>query len=110
MSNETEFKISNHNGWKIFSVIGRLDTVTSPDAEKACGAVMQENDKVAFDLTAIDYISSAGLRILFRFAKQAKRVKKSFVLFGARGMVDKVLEASGMNLLVKIYETQEDLP
>ena len=110
MTNETEFKISNHNDWKIFSLIGRLDTVTAPEAEKACGGVMLENDKVAFDMTAIDYISSAGLRILFRFAKQAKRLKKDFVLFGARDMVDKVLEASGMNMLVKMYETQDDLP
>ena len=107
---KTEFKVSEHNGWKIFSLIGRLDTVTSPEAEKACGVVLQDNDKVAFDMSAMDYISSAGLRVLLRFAKQAKRLKKDFALFGACGMVDKVLEASGMNLLVCMYATLDDLP
>lgn len=110
MTKEIEFKIANHNDWKIFSVIGRLDTVTAPDAEQAIAAVLKENDKIALDMTAMDYISSAGLRVLLRNAKQAKRAKKNFVLFGASGMIKEVLEASGMDMLVKIYETQEDLP
>ena len=110
MNNEIEFKSTSHNDWKIFSIIGRLDTVTAPEAEKTGAAVLQENDKIALDMTAMNYISSAGLRILLRLAKQAKRNKKNFVLFGARGMIKEVLEASGMDMLVKIYETQEDLP
>ena len=107
MTKEIEFKIANHNDWKIFSVIGRLDTLTAPEAEQAIAAVLKENDKIALDMTAMDYISSAGLRILLRNAKHAK---KNFVLFGASGMIKEVLEASGMDMLVKIYETQEDLP
>jgi len=110
MSTEIDFKSTNHNDWKVFSIIGRLDTVTAPEAEKAGTAVLQENDKIALDMTAMNYISSAGLRILLRLAKQAKRSKKNFVLFGATGMIKEVLEASGMDMLVKIYETQEDLP
>lgn len=110
MSTGIEFKSTDHKDWKIFSVIGRLDTVTAPEAEKAIAAVLNENDKVALDMTAMDYISSAGLRVLLRNAKQAKRSKKNFVLFGASGMIKEVLEASGMDMLVKIYETQEDLP
>mgnify|MGYP002856878021 CR=1 FL=1 len=110
MSKKIEFKNTNHNDWKIFSIIGSLDTVTATEAEKAGTAVLQENDKIALDMTAMNYISSAGLRILLRLAKQAKRSKKNFVLFGATGMIKEVLEASGMDMLVKIYETQEDLP
>lgn len=110
MSKEIEFKSTNHNDWKIFSIIGSLDTVTATEAEKAGTAVLQENDKIAVDMTAMNYISSAGLRILLRLAKQAKRSKKNFVLFGASGMIKEVLEASGMDMLVKIYETAEDLP
>ena len=110
VSTGIEFKSTDHNDWKIFSVIGRLDTVTAPEAEKAIAAVLNENDKIALDMTAMDYISSAGLRVLLRNAKQAKRSKKIFVLFGASGMIKEVLEASGMDMLVKIYETQEDLP
>ena len=110
MSKGIEFKITNHNNWKIFSIIGRLDTVTAADAEQTLAAILQSNEKIAVDMTAMDYISSAGLRILLRNAKQAKRAKKNFVLFGASGMIKEVLEASGMDMLVKIYDTAEDLP
>ncbi len=110
MSTGIEFKSTNHNDWKIFSIVGRLDTVTAPEADKAVATAVKENDKIALDMTAMDYISSAGLRVLLRNAKQAKRAKKNFVLFGASGMIKEVLEASGMDMLVKIYETLEDLP
>lgn len=110
MNTEIDFKSTNHNDWKIFSIIGRLDTVTAPEAEKIGATVLQENDKIALNMMAMNYISSAGLRILLRLAKQAKRSKKNFVLFGASGMIKEVLEASGMDMLVKIYETAEDLP
>lgn len=110
MSKQIEFKSTSHNDWKVFSIIGSLDMVTATEAEQAIAAVLKENDKIAMDMTAMDYISSAGLRVLLRNAKQAKRAKKNFVLFGASGMIKEVLEASGMDMLVKIYETQEDLP
>lgn len=110
MSKEIDFKSTDHKDWKVFSVIGRLDTVTAPEGDQAIAAVLKENDKVALDMTKMDYLSSAGLRVLLRNAKQAKRNGKNFVLFGASGMIKDVLEASGMDMLLKIYDTQEDLP
>ena len=110
MSKGIEFKSTDHNNWKIFSIIGRLDTVTAAEADQTLATILQSNENIAVDMTAMDYISSAGLRILLRNAKQAKRAKKNFVLFGASGMIKEVLEASGMDMLVKIYDTAEDLP
>lgn len=110
MSNGIEFKSTDYKDWKVFAISGRLDTVTAPDAEKAGAAVLAENNKIALDMTAMDYISSAGLRVLLRLAKQAKKAKKNFVLFGASNVVKEVLEMSGMNMLMKIYEAQDDLP
>lgn len=110
MSEGIEFKNTNHNDWKVISIIGRLDTVTSAGAEQTLSEILQSNDKIAVDMAAMNYISSAGLRVLLRNAKQAKRAKKNFVLFGASGMIKEVLAASGMDMLVKIFETAEDLP
>lgn len=110
MNNLVEFQNATHNDWHIFSVIGRIDTVTAAEAEEAGAAALQDNEKIAFDMSKMNYISSAGLRILLRLAKQAKRTKKTFVFFGASGMIKEVLEASGMDMLVTIYETIDDLP
>lgn len=110
MTSKVSFQTSAHKDWQIFSIIGRVDTVTSAEVDKAGNEFLQANSKVALDMSAMDYISSAGLRVLLRMAKKSKRDKKQFVLFGASGMIKEVLEASGMDMLVTIYETQNDLP
>ncbi|MBR0260321.1 MAG: STAS domain-containing protein [Selenomonadaceae bacterium] len=110
MSSKVEFQTSTHKDWQIFSIIGRVDTVTAAEVDKVGNEFLQSNNNIALDMSAMDYISSAGLRVLLRIAKKSKRDKKKFVLFGASGMIKEVLEASGMDMLVTIYETQEDLP
>ena len=105
-----EFKSGKHKDGNVFSIIGRVDTVTVAEVEVAGSDFLQSNDNIALDMSAMDYISSAGLRILLRLAKKAKRVKKNFVLFGASGVIKEVLEASGMDMLITIYESAENLP
>ena len=110
MNSDVSFQTATHKDWQIFSIIGRVDTVTSTEVDKVGNEFLQANNKIALDMSSMEYISSAGLRVLLRMAKKAKRDKKTFVLFGASGMIKEVLEVSGMDLLVKIYDTKEDLP
>ncbi len=46
---------------------GRLDSSTAPDLEKQLD--LTDTDKLVFDLTGLEYISSAGLRILLASMK-----------------------------------------
>lgn len=110
MNKDINFGNGEHKDWHIFSIIGRMDIVTAPEVEKAGVDVLQSNDKIAVDMSAIEYISSAGLRVLLRLTKKAKRANKPFVFFGAGSMIKEVLEASGMDMLITIYQTQDDLP
>ena len=43
---------------------GRLDTMTSPDLEKELAEDLPKAESLTFDLAKLDYISSAGLRVL----------------------------------------------
>lgn len=110
MASTLEFHESGKGAWHILSAVGRMDTVTAPEGEKAGLAALSSHEKLAFDLTGLDYLSSAGLRTLLRLAKQAKKDGKAFVLSGAAGMVKDVLEDSGMDMLLKLYESADDLP
>lgn len=110
MDNEVKFQNSTHNDWHIFSIIGRIDVTTSATVEETGAAVLNTADKIALDMSATDYISSAGLRVLLRLSKKAKRAKKIFVIFGANGMIKDVFAASGMDMLITIYNTKDDLP
>ena len=61
-------------------------------------------------MSATDYISSAGLRALLRLSKKAKRAKKLLVVFGATGIIKDVFAASGMDMLITVYNSIDDLP
>ena len=53
---------------------GRLDTKTSPDAQTALDGLIGEGvQKILVDFEELDYVSSAGLRVLLSTAKQLSR-------------------------------------
>ena len=53
----------------IYSLEGRLDTTTSPDLEKEVEALPEDIQELVFDFEKLDYISSAGLRVLLAAQK-----------------------------------------
>ena len=53
-----------------FQLEGRLDTLTSPDLEDQVEAVLGQAKKLIFDMSGLEYISSAGLRVLVGAAQE----------------------------------------
>ncbi len=51
------------------SLTGRLDTTTAPELEKELKASLDGVTTLVIDMTALDYISSAGLRVLLSAQK-----------------------------------------
>ena len=102
--------VREEGSWVILSISGRLDRMNADETGRQGETLLAENSKLALDLTGLEYISSAGLRAMFRLIKQAKAVKKSFALCGVRGFVQDMLKDSNMDILVDIYATTEQLP
>lgn len=63
----------------ILSLIGRLDTVTAPSLEAELDASAGEITELIFDFEKLDYISSAGLRVLLAAQKRMNRQGKMTV-------------------------------
>jgi anti-sigma B factor antagonist len=60
----------NQNGICILGLLGRLDSNTSPEFEKKIFGVIEDGTRnVIVDFESLDYISSAGLRVLLKAAK-----------------------------------------
>ena len=55
------------------TLTGRLDTTTAPDLEKELKASLDGVTELTFDLAALEYISSAGLRVLLSAQKTMNR-------------------------------------
>lgn len=72
---------------------GRLDTHTSPQLESALAKLDgKEYSLQVLDMKDLDYISSAGLRCIFKARKTAVAAGASFLLVNLQPQVQKVLD------------------
>ncbi|MCI8298965.1 MAG: STAS domain-containing protein [Lachnospiraceae bacterium] len=64
----------NLNGNQLcISLEGRLDTTTAPELEKVLSGSLEGVTELTFDMGALDYLSSAGLRILLGAQKRMNK-------------------------------------
>ena len=63
------------NGKAVFALEGRLDTVTAPGLEQTLKETLHGVDGLTFDMANLEYISSAGLRVLLTAKKLMAGVK-----------------------------------
>ena len=62
--------IAKENGVTIMRIEGRLDTTTAPELEKAINGEGEALKTLVLDFKGVDYISSAGLRVLLTSQKK----------------------------------------
>jgi anti-anti-sigma factor len=83
---------------------GRLDTATAPGAEKALLAeIGKSSHHLVVNLDGTEYVSSSGLRILLRAAKQMESRGSAFALTEANPQVLEVLEVSGFLTIMRHF-------
>lgn len=79
---------------------GRLDTNTSPDLEKELSSI--DNIKtLIFDLKQLDYISSAGLRIILVLQKQMNK-QGNMIIKNVTNNVKEVFDITGLSDILTI--------
>lgn len=97
------------NGIRILGLLGRLDSNTSPEFEKRIFEVIEDGSRsVIVDFESLDYISSAGLRVLLKAAKELKRSEGKIVLCAMKDYIKEVFEIAGFVSLFPIVSSVED--
>jgi anti-anti-sigma factor len=90
----------------IVKLAGRLDSAAAQPAEESFTRVLAGGaPHLAIDLAGLQYISSAGLRVLLVVAKKVQQAKGKMVLFGLVPNVREVFAVSGFD---KIFAIQSD--
>lgn len=84
-----------------FMLDGRLDTITAPDLEAKINEVVGDATKLILDLGSLEYISSAGLRVLLG-AVQAMDGKGDMVVRDLTQSVMEVFELTGFSRMFTI--------
>lgn len=80
---------------------GRLDTVTSPELQSELDK-FPDATEMAFDFSALDYISSAGLRVLLAANKKCMAAGGSLTISGANAVVKDVFDMTGFSDILTI--------
>lgn len=73
---------------------GRLDTTTAPELEDKLKEILDSVTNLEFDMTKLDYISSAGLRVLLGAHKAISKVGK-MVIKNVNPNIMEVFEVTG---------------
>lgn len=88
---------------------GRLDSTTAGDLEKhLLGLLDQGQSQLVVDFMELDYISSAGLRVLLMAAKRIKSIQGNLALCAMKNNIKEVFEMSGFDRIFAIYDSRDE--
>ena len=73
---------------------GRLDTTTAPELEAVLNDALADTEELTFDFEKLDYISSAGLRVLLAAQKTMNR-QGTMKVIHANEMILEIFEVTG---------------
>ena len=80
---------------------GRLDTTTAPDLELELRENLEGITELVLDLTSLEYMSSAGLRVLLS-AQKTMNKQGSMVIRGANDVIMDIFEVTGFSEILTI--------
>ena len=93
----------------VMGLKGRLDANTSPSLEERLVGLIDGGEKrLVVQFTELDYISSAGLRVLLMAAKRLKNVNGRIVLASLKDHIKEVFDIAGFSSVLTIYPTETD--
>ena len=82
-------------------VDGRLETTTAPELEAVVKNELDGVEDLTFDFTDLEYISSAGLRVLLA-AQKIMNKNGSMKITGANDIVSEIFEVTGFSDILTI--------
>ena len=104
-----EVKTEAAGGVTVYRIVGRLDALTGPNLESAVGAAFRgEKPRIIFDMGEVTFISSAGIRVILKTAKQAAAAKGGLAIFGLQSAVNEVFEVSGLQKFIPIVADETE--
>lgn len=84
-----------------FALTGRLDTITAPQLEEQIKASIDDVTELTFDFSALEYVSSAGLRVLLS-AQKIMNEKGGMVVKNVSEDIQEIFDVTGFSDILTI--------
>lgn len=93
----------------ILRVDGRLDAPSAPILERKIDSLIDEHHyHLILDFSRVDYLSSAGMRVLLSTTKKVKSKKGDLILFSVSDDVGEVIKMAGFDKILHICSSEKD--
>ena len=92
----------------VIDISGKLDTQTSGAASEEMSRIAEGASNMLLNLENLEFLSSAGLRVILRTAKQLSGTGGTLKVCNAVGVVKEVMEISGFGNLLDLYASEAD--
>lgn len=99
-----EITIFKENETSVVAIEGRVDTVTAPELESAVKHLINMGASVVFECEKLEYISSAGLRVVLATYKQLTACAGKFAIRHLSREVKSVFDITGFSKILNIEE------
>lgn len=94
----------------IITLNGRLDANTAGSLEQALVPLIKSGEKeFVLDMDKLEYISSAGLRVLLMCMKMLRKQDGKMVLAGMKEFIKEVFDIAGFTPIFEIVDSVEDV-
>jgi anti-anti-sigma factor len=102
-------KATQQGAITLVAVSGNVDPVTSKDLDNDLrGQLQQGRFKIVADFSQVNYMSSAGFRVLLGVLKECRAKGGDLVLAAPQKSIIQLLEMSGFTSFLKVYPTVPD--
>ncbi len=92
---------------QVFRITGRLDSSSSPAFEaQVLPSVRPGANRIVLDFSNVEYVSSAGLRVVLLAAKQTRATQGGFAIFGMSQPVHQVFKMSGFARIIPLFDDE----
>ena len=90
------------NGTLFIDLEGRLDTITSQALGDQIPLEKRKNLDIDFNFEKLEYLSSAGLRLLVLFKKEAQATNNKMVIRNINDVIREIFSVTGIDKILKI--------
>ena len=84
----------------ILEITGRLDTTTSPNLDSVINELPEDTKELVFDMSGVEYISSAGIRVLLRAYKKMNSNQGKTRIENVNDIVREIFEMTGLSEMI----------
>ena len=92
------------DGFVVVALNGKLDATNAPELQgKLLGLIDGGSNSMVIDCSALDYVSSAGLRVFLMTAQKMEETDGKLGLAGVQELIKDVFDMAGFDVMFEFY-------